>query len=501
MGIKLKPILFKFDFIGLTPQIRILNESSYKSIFSSILSILLILFSLIFIAFSFSEYIKQKPKVDYYKNNDFITNKTFLISDSLLMFKYSFHCTNDPLINNTLSIKSVDQYNLLQSNFEFETCELGKNINIKYREVIEKFEKTQNQKISDYYCINYKNTNLTLYNDPSMPRDIENYLNLEIIADCQKFDLNFTLVTQNDFIDHENRYNPIIPYYQVNNMHLENSSNLYLVYDYQFIKYESENGVIFSKINNTNGVGFSGSNPFDQIEVGDKKFTIDFRINPDNYDFYRRSFEKFQSFLADVMSLINLLITISKVVSDFLLNKKMNKDIIRNILTIKEEKENNSELKNTFNKEKAIHQMFESENNKKENNILETEGSKNTFKEQNSKGMTEDENIDKKITKVMKNLNVFNIIKSFFSNKDKKLKLINLCDSVVNMDLCIERILKRIFILENNFNLLIEENKINSYPNSEITQIKEIISQIDMESNDKKENKEEITLTEKNEIK
>ena len=280
-------------------------------------------------------------------------------------------------------------------------------------------------------------------------------------------------------------------------MHLENSSNLYLVYDYQFIKYESDNGVIFSKINNTNGVGFSGSNPFDQIEVGDKKFTIDFRINPDNYDFYRRSFEKFQSFLADVMSLINLLITISKVVSDFLLNKKMNKDIIRNILTIKEEKENNSELKNTFIKEKAIHQMFESENNKKENNILETEGSKNTFKEQNSKGMTEDEIMDKKITKVMKNLNVFNIIKSFFFNKDKKLKLINLCDSVINMDLCIERILKRIFILENNFNLLIEENKINSYPNSEITLIKEFISQIDMESNDKKENKEEITKTEK----
>ena len=65
------------------------------------------------------------------------------------------------------------------------------------------------------------------------------------------------------------------------------------------------------------------------------------------------------------------------------------------------------------------------------------------------------------------------------------------------MDLCIERILKRIFILENHFNLLIEENKINSYPNSEITQIKEFISQIDMELNDKKENKEEITSTEK----
>ena len=137
-------------------------------------------------------------------------------------------------------------------------------------------------------------------------------------------------------------------------MHLENSSNLYLVYDYQFIKYESDNGVIFSKINNTNGVGFSGSNPFDQIEVGDKKFTIDFRINPDNYDFYRRSFEKFQSFLADVMSLINLLITISKVVSDFLLHKKMNKYIIKNIITIKDEKENKSELEIPSSKKKQL---------------------------------------------------------------------------------------------------------------------------------------------------
>ena len=35
----------------------------------------------------------------------------------------------------------------------------------------------------------------------------------------------------------------------------------------------------------------------------------------------------------------------------------------------------------------------------------------------------------------MKKLNLWNIIRSFFCKKDKKLKLINLCDDLVNKDL------------------------------------------------------------------
>ena len=47
----------------------------------------------------------------------------------------------------------------------------------------------------------------------------------------------------------------------------------------------------------------------------------------------------------------------------------------------------------------------------------------------------------------MKNLKVLNIIKSFFCFKDKKTKLIDLCDSSMNKYLCIERILKRLYNL------------------------------------------------------
>ena len=46
MTLKIKPILLKCDFIGFVPQFRIFDESRYKSIFSSLLSIILIIYSL-----------------------------------------------------------------------------------------------------------------------------------------------------------------------------------------------------------------------------------------------------------------------------------------------------------------------------------------------------------------------------------------------------------------------------------------------------------------------
>ena len=143
MGFNAKQILQKCDFIGAIPEFRILNEARYKSIFSSILSILLIIFSIVFVIYSFDEYLNQTPKVEYYKNNDYSTNKTFEISDSLIMFRHIFICMEDPSINNELEINIVNQFSGERKKLSFETCELGKNINIKYRDVIKKFEEIE----------------------------------------------------------------------------------------------------------------------------------------------------------------------------------------------------------------------------------------------------------------------------------------------------------------------------------------------------------------------
>ena len=64
------------------------------------------------------------------------------------------------------------------------------------------------------------------------------------------------------------------------------------------------------------------------------------------------------------MSLINLLITISKVISDFLLYKKMDKDIIKYILT------SNDINKNNISKEKQIHKFFDDNYYKNPNNQI-----------------------------------------------------------------------------------------------------------------------------------
>ena len=89
---KIKSLLLKCDFIGFIPQFRILEETRYKSVFSSFLSIAVIFFSIAFAVYSFIDYLHQNPQLLYYKNNDYTTNKTFVLNDSLLMFKYNFFC-------------------------------------------------------------------------------------------------------------------------------------------------------------------------------------------------------------------------------------------------------------------------------------------------------------------------------------------------------------------------------------------------------------------------
>ena len=82
-----KKYLYIFDLLASNPQLRIFNYDRYKSIITSILSIILIFFSITFIVLSLIDFFKHKnPNVIYSKNNDDLTNRTILIKDSLLIF-------------------------------------------------------------------------------------------------------------------------------------------------------------------------------------------------------------------------------------------------------------------------------------------------------------------------------------------------------------------------------------------------------------------------------
>ena len=101
----------------------------------------------------------------------------------------------------------------------------------------------------------------------------------------------------------------------------------------------------------------------------------------------------------------------------------------------------------------------------------------------------------------MKNLDFINIIKSFFCFKGKKMKLINLCNDIVQKDICIERILKRLYILEKEYNLLIEKDTNKSFINNDISKIKNIIKKINNETNKQIKNKYENIFKKNNLIK
>ena len=487
-----KQILFKCDYIGPIPQFQILGYGRYKSIFSSLLSILLVFFSTVFFIYSFVEYLNQNPKIEYFKNNDYSTNKTFVISDSLLMFHYFFICSSNLTLEPDILIYSKAENYAIQ-DYTLEPCQLGKNINLKYKEVIEKFEKVERWKLEDFYCINFNGSNFTLYSHPSLAHELEPSLTfkMSISSKCDNFISHVKLVTENDFIDHTKLDNPIVPYYQKNEFSLLNEDKN-IVYNYQFIKYESDNGVFFNDKTTINGIGISGENSFDATDISGSIINIDFKMNSAYYDLYRRTFVKFQSFLADVMSVINLLIYTSKIISHYLLYKKMHKDIIKYIITNNNIKENNKEKQIISNKIK-LDKIFDIDENKEEKfekkinqNLISEEkiNSDNSLDIQNKDKdcFLEFENEDTKIIKVMKRLNLINIIKSFLCFKDKKLKLINLCNDIICRDICIERMLKRIYKLESEYKSLIEGDTSQSFINDDISKVKNIIKEISNET-------------------
>ena len=70
------------------------------------------------------------------------------------------------------------------------------------------------------------------------------------------------------------------------------------------------------------------------------------------------------------------------------------------------------------------------------------------------------ENYDDIKEKVLKKINLFNIIKSFFFNGNKD-KLISLCHDIIKNDMCIETILERFYNLNRIYNSIMDIEKNN----------------------------------------
>ena len=493
-----KSILFTLDFIGIVPQLKIFNNNIYKSMLSSIFSIIVIIFSMAFGIYSFIEFINQDPKIDYYKINDFITNKTIEISKSFIMFQI-IAFDYDYGIRTNLSFQSLYYSNDIDSSIYLivEPCQYGKNIDLKHQKLFEDYEKRENQSIKEYFCINFNNNNITFFHHPNDNNNNQSLLQLIVYlneSECNIQYFSLKIVTENDIIDHNNKDNPIIPYYYFDTINIFNISEaISLKYNFQYIKYESDTGIFFENLKSSNAIGFSGLSYTRNYNFKNSGIlaVINFEVNKSNYDYYKRTYRKFQSFLADITSLINLIITILKLLTYFLLNKKMNKDIIRKIMIMdgfKEYKQNISLSK----KSRLAKKLKDIDKDKTISEFKEKQNSKEILKESNNNKLN-DKKIKERNIKVLKNLKFFDIIKSLFCFKDAKTKLIDLCNKIINEDTSIDRILSRLYNLEIIYSLrkYKEYGKCKLNRKEDIKKVINYISQINYEKeriiNNKKE--------------
>ena len=125
----------------------------------------------------------------------------------------------------------------------------------------------------------------------------------------------------------------------------------------------------------------TSTNSVDKTNAFDNEIiSIDFRLNKQNYDYYRRTYIKFQSFLADMMSLINALFSVCRLISEFLLSKKMNKDIIRYIMTQDKIKKTNISKEKVYNNTYINNYKIKKENTgKRITNVKSVENSKRSY--------------------------------------------------------------------------------------------------------------------------
>ena len=456
---KLFSFLYTFDLIGIEPQLLIFKESRYKTLFSSILSILIILFSIIFSIVSLIEYFKfESPIIVYSKDNDIETKREIFINNTILMFQL-IESAYSNVIDDSIAYYEAE-YELMYDNgtysrtpLKLEKCEMGKHIDSKYQSHFEE-KYSFGRTIEDFYCINQNNNNITIFYYPLI-----GYSNLNfyiIFKNNSKYTpdkIQSLIVTENDLIEHKRKKDPITENFYHHYTAIYNTNEYSKInYNFQFIKYESDEGLFYKNSKILKGISFSDMSFITKVQENFEEFIksnkikigqITLSINRANFDNYQRTYPRLQSLLADVMSVINLLFNIGRMITNILCEKKMSKDIVGNVLKkikyfTKIEKQ--SEIKTNIDSDKSFKMKTKVEEIYKTNNV-------------------EEEN---KIEKIFKKINYYHIFKSFFCFKDRKTKFINFCNEIITEDICIERILERFNNLENICKL-ISKKHINNF--------------------------------------
>ena len=465
--VNFKSILYFCDILGIEPKLRIFGNDNYKSTFSSILSIIIIFLSATFTVYSFIIYFNYiNPSIIYSKDNDKSTSRTIQIKDALLLLglyentHFSVVDKNDAFIEAEYTIEYNNGTNS-KKNLVIEKCEYGKNIDFKHQDYL------KNYPINYYYCFSNIQGSLPLF---YIPDEGKSSISLNIrLGESSRYtanDIILYIINGNDVIDHSNKNNPISNNY-FTSTYTSFSSNKFNIINFflQFIKYESDDGILFPNNKLFKAKAFSQITVMETnyIEAMDKSEigTVFINLSEINFDSYKRVYPRIQSLLAEITSVSNLLLVIGQILSKILLDKKMSKDIFKYI----EEKEYKERKIKPTSQNKEIMA--------KEVNICLTKEIEKTNRLSNQESVdylpkkNESNGGGLNISHILEGLNFVHIIKSFFCCKDEKTEVITACHKYISEEICIEKILKKLHDFENKLDIASE--------NEDLEELKKVI--------------------------
>ena len=298
---KFKDYLYVLDLLGNPPQLRIFNEDNYKSIFSSILSILLIVISILFAILSLIDYLKyNNPIVVYSKDNDKETNRSILLNDILISFTISENNHFSPVNKSIAYFESEMKIEFKNKSsmtipLAIENCEFGKNIDNKY---IDSLYEIQKDEINKYYCFSKKEGDLSLFYDPNLGEStLYIYSRLAEGSNYTADDLMLGIINGNDIIEHNKKNYPISENYLTKTYTSFSKYKFTLTnFYFQFIKYKSDEGLFFPSFKTYNAKVFSHmTNTFTNFFDGGESLhigTIIIEINKVNFDNYIRNYPR-----------------------------------------------------------------------------------------------------------------------------------------------------------------------------------------------------------------
>ena len=329
---KNKNFIFAFDIYRMSAEINTFNGDN-KTKGGLVVSFIFIALSILYALFTLINYFKYStPSVIYFKENEQNTIKEFDMNDP---FMIGLYIDAFPINESDINIRSYYMKYSLSGNdtevypINFEKCEYGKNVDVKYKEQL------SNSRIDEMYCISGDLTNHPMFSS-SDEEFSEIYIFITISEDInyQKGDLWLGVINSNNVVNHMEN-NPISNIY-FTGANTDISKNKYndIYYYFQYIKYESDKGFFFEKTQSYNGKVFSNMehsviNFDEKPELNETLIEISIGINNKDFDYYSRSYERIQLVIVEIYWFVDIILSIGGIIASYFTDKETSIEIVK----------------------------------------------------------------------------------------------------------------------------------------------------------------------------